>query len=142
MDRDDLERVANVFKGVAHPARIAILHAVNEGQPLTEAADRVGMSRGALQDHQQILLREGLIFRPTDTSHDFELTPLGTYIIHLLDQDGDRVADIRKRAHDVEAEIRDEHTDGSGLPVDEAELERAIETKTWRRLQEDCGEEI
>lgn len=141
MDRDDLEQIAGVFKGIGHPARIAILQAVNEGEPLTEAADRVEMSRGALQDHQQILLREGLMFRPTDTDSDFELSPLGTYIVQLLAEDGDWIAECIARAEDFEDEIRDEQTGGSGLPVDEAELERAIQTETWRRLQEELDEE-
>jgi len=141
MDAEDLDRVAGLFKGVGHPARIAILQAVDQGQPLTEAADRVDMSRGALQDHQRILIREGLIFRPTDTDSDFELTPLGDYFIRLLEEDGDRLATIAARADELEDEIRDEHTQQSGLPVDETELERAIATETWRRINQDTNDE-
>ncbi|MFC5133518.1 MULTISPECIES: ArsR/SmtB family transcription factor [Haloferacaceae] len=140
MDADDLERLADMFKGVGHPARIAILQAVEDGDPLTEAADRVGMSRGALQDHQRILIREGLMFRPTDVDSDFELTPLGEYVIQLLEQDADRLLNIMERAEELETAIREEHSEGPGLPVDESELERAVKTEKWRRIDETGSE--
>jgi DNA-binding transcriptional ArsR family regulator len=137
MDAEDLERIAALFKGVGHPARIAILQAVENEKPLTEAADRVDMSRGALQDHQRILIREGLMFRPTDVDTDFELTPIGEYIIQLLEQDADRLLYIIERAEELETAIREENTGDAGLPVDESELERAIQTEKWRRVDKD-----
>lgn len=140
MDAEDLERIAALFKGIGHPARIAILQAVEDEKPLTEAADRVDMSRGALQDHQRILIREGLMFRPTDVDTDFDLTPLGEHAIQLLEQDADRLLDIMERAEELETAIREENTGDSGLPVDESELERAIQTEKWRRVDNDIGD--
>jgi hypothetical protein len=98
------------------------------------------MSRGALQDHQRILIREGLMFRPTDVDTDFELTPLGEYVIQLLEQDADRLLDTMEHDEELETAIREENTGDSGLPVDESELERAIETEKWRRLDNDIGD--
>jgi dolichyl-diphosphooligosaccharide--protein glycosyltransferase len=82
----------------------------------------------------------GTMLRATQIDSDFELTPLGTYIVRLLDEDGDWLAECIAQAEDIENEIRDEQTGESGLPVDEAERERAIQTETWRRLQDEFQE--
>ncbi len=59
-----LERVANRFRALAEPARLAILHALEDGeQTVTTLVERTGLAQGNLSKHLQQLYAAGFLTR-------------------------------------------------------------------------------
>lgn len=62
-----LERVAGRFRALAEPARLAILHALYEGEcTVTELVEATGMGQGNLSKHLQQLHAAGFVNRRRD----------------------------------------------------------------------------
>lgn len=134
MDEDDRERLAGVFKGLAHPTRIAVIEGVRRGDALVDIANRLDVSRGTLQDHKEMLLREELIYELEDGG--YELTPVGEVAVSVLDEFGEDFVVRLRRAEELREEV-EEDIGPSELPISDEELERAVDAATWERLGED-----
>jgi DNA-binding transcriptional ArsR family regulator len=62
-----LERVAARFRALAEPARLAILHALEDGEcTVTELGQRTGLAQGNLSKHLQQLYAGGFVTRRRD----------------------------------------------------------------------------
>jgi DNA-binding transcriptional ArsR family regulator len=62
-----LERVAGRFRTLAEPARLAILHALEDGEcNVTELVERTGLAQGNLSKHLQQLYASGFVTRRRD----------------------------------------------------------------------------
>lgn len=62
-----LERVASRFRALAEPARLGILHALEEGErTVTELAEATGLAQGNLSKHLQQLHAAGFVSRRRD----------------------------------------------------------------------------
>lgn len=67
LEPDTLEGVANRFKVLAEPARLAILNALQDG-PLTVTTliDETGLNQANLSKHLQLLYTHGFVSRRRD----------------------------------------------------------------------------
>lgn len=62
-----LALVAGRFRALAEPARLAILHALQDGErTVTQLVDRTGLHQGNLSKHLQQLHAEGFVSRRRD----------------------------------------------------------------------------
>ena len=62
-----LELVAGRFRALAEPARLAILHALEDGEhSVTELVEATGMGQGNLSKHLQQLYAAGFVSRRRD----------------------------------------------------------------------------
>lgn len=62
-----LERVAARFRALAEPARLAILHALEDGErTVTELVEVTGLAQGNLSKHLQQLYAAGFVTRRRD----------------------------------------------------------------------------
>jgi DNA-binding transcriptional ArsR family regulator len=62
-----LERVATRFRALAEPGRLAVLHALEDGEmTVTELVDATGMRQGNLSKHLQQLYAGGFVSRRRD----------------------------------------------------------------------------
>jgi DNA-binding transcriptional ArsR family regulator len=74
-----LERVAARFRALAEPARLAILHALQDGeQTVTTLVERTGLAQGNLSKHLQQLYAAGFLTRRRD----------GLFVHYALADDG------------------------------------------------------
>lgn len=74
-----LERVAERFRALAEPARLAILHALEDGEcSVTELVDLTGLAQGNLSKHLQQLYAGGFVRRRRD----------GLFVQYALADDG------------------------------------------------------
>lgn len=74
-----LERVATRFRALAEPARLAVLHALEDGErTVTELVDLTGLAQGNLSKHLQQLYFAGFVTRRRD----------GLYVKYALADDG------------------------------------------------------
>jgi DNA-binding transcriptional ArsR family regulator len=135
MEEEDRDRLASLFKGVAHPSRVALLEGLAEGGRVSDVGEELGVTYGTLQDHLNILLREGLIYRPEESDQRYAVTELGDYFVQLFEEDGADLARVVQQVEEIEAAVREEFDAVSDLPLDETDLERAIQTETWERAK-------
>lgn len=62
-----LERVAGRFRALAEPARLAVLHALEDGEcSVSELVERTGLAQGNLSKHLQQLYAAGFVSRRRD----------------------------------------------------------------------------
>lgn len=62
-----LERVAERFRALAEPARLAVLHALEDGErSVTELVELTGLAQGNLSKHLQQLYAGGFVTRRRD----------------------------------------------------------------------------
>lgn len=139
---EEVDQVASVFKGVAHPTRVAALLRIDDVDSITELADVVGVNRGTMQDHVEMLREQDLVYRPSSESRGYRLTPLGRYVEGLLVRDGSRLVTVLDRLDEVESEVRDEFGAVEELPLDEGEVDRAVQTETWERIWDEVAEDM
>ncbi|MFM8533369.1 MAG: ArsR/SmtB family transcription factor [Acidimicrobiia bacterium] len=69
LDPDTLAAVADRFKVLAEPARLAVLQALRDGQmTVTELIDETGLNQANLSKHLQVLFSHGFVERRRDKS--------------------------------------------------------------------------
>lgn len=74
-----LERVASRFRALAEPARLAVLHALEDGErTVTELVELTGLAQGNLSKHLQQLYFAGFVTRRRD----------GLFVQYALADDG------------------------------------------------------
>lgn len=74
-----LERVAARFRALAEPARLAILHALEDGErTVTELVEITGLAQGNLSKHLQQLYAGGFVTRRRD----------GLFVLYALADEG------------------------------------------------------
>jgi DNA-binding transcriptional ArsR family regulator len=128
-----LELLAELFDALGHEARLAVLQGLYEDVSMIEVADQVGMQRGSLQSHIDRLIRANLVYRPEESGVTYRLTPLGELAVEAVNQEGETVISLLEDMATVEKEIR---LDFEQVPLDGAELEKAVSRELWNRLEE------
>ncbi len=74
-----LERVAARFRALAEPARLAILHALEDGErTVTELVEATGLAQGNLSKHLQQLYAAGFVTRRRE----------GLFVLYALADEG------------------------------------------------------
>jgi DNA-binding transcriptional ArsR family regulator len=74
-----LERVAARFRALAEPARLAVLHALEDGErSVTELVEITGLAQGNLSKHLQQLHAGGFVTRRRE----------GLFVLYALADDG------------------------------------------------------
>jgi len=74
-----LERVAARFRALAEPARLAVLHALEDGErTVSELVELTGLAQGNLSKHLQQLYAAGFVTRRRD----------GLFVQYALADDG------------------------------------------------------
>lgn len=139
MDDVDRERIAAVFKGVAHSTRLAALRGVEQGLSMTDVAEQLGVTGGTVQDHFQRLVDANLLYRPEDGPQTYALTPMGEYIIDLLEEHGANLADAAAAYEEAEDAVREEYADVDELPIEESAVDRAVQTAAWDGVRDDVA---
>lgn len=132
-DVGELEPVARLFSGISHPSRITILYGVREGKTMQEVADSLEVTRGGLQDHIERMVTAELIYRPEDGI--YALTPFGTYLVELLESDGDTLQDAFEILEEEQGTVQAEF-DAADLPIDDRAREKSVHTETWERAKD------
>jgi len=137
----ELEHLASVYKGLSHEARLAILHGLNKNASLNQISDFLSITRGALQDHIEMLLKAELIYRPTESGTTYSLTPLGEHIVKKIEEDEDNILQVLEELEDVETRLEEDYqAQLSGVEdedlVDDKKLERKIHTEKWEEVAE------
>lgn len=133
---DEMKELAQVYQGIAHPARIAILVAVKDDVDMQEVADFVDIRRPSLQDHIDKLVDAELIYRPEDT-RSYQMTPVGQYFLSRLDHDHENLLKALETIHEAEDDLWEDRLpekkdlEDYNVPIDEKELERQIHTQKW-----------
>jgi DNA-binding MarR family transcriptional regulator len=138
---DELEDLAGIYKGLSHEARLAILYGLNEDASLNQISGFLSITRGALQDHIEMLLDAELIYRPTDSGKTYDLTPLGEHLIKQLEDNEDEILEALEELEEAETELEEDYqAQLSGVEdddlVDDKKLERKIHTEKWKEVTE------
>ncbi|ELY83601.1 winged helix-turn-helix domain-containing protein [Natrinema altunense] len=138
---DELEDLAGIYKGLSHEARLAILYGLSEDASLNQISDFLSITRGALQDHIEMLLDAELIYRPTDSGKTYDLTPLGEHLIKQLEDNEDDVLEALEELEEAETRLEEDYqAQLSGVEdedlVDDKKLERKIHTEKWEEVAE------
>ena len=123
----DLALLAEVFTGVANGRRLAILFGLDTGMSMPEVADLLGVERGALQRHIDILVRSELVFRPSDL-RAYALTALGGFVIDLVDDSAEEVLQQLSKLEDVRIDLEEE------IPEYVDNRDSVIHTESWERV--------
>ena len=77
--RQLLERVAQRFRALAEPARLAVLHALEDGEhTVTELVELTGLTQGNVSKHLQQLYAAGFVTRRRE----------GLFVQYALADDG------------------------------------------------------
>lgn len=139
MTDEDRDRLASLFKGVAHSSRIALLEGLASGGSVGDVADELGVSYGTLQDHLNILLREDLIYRPDESGQRYMVTAIGEYFIRLFEEDGPELVRVVRQVEEIGTAVRKDFETVADLPLDESEIDRAIHTETWKRAMDEIN---
>ncbi|EMA39440.1 ArsR/SmtB family transcription factor [Halobiforma nitratireducens] len=127
------QAVAELFQGVAHPVRVAILESLagDADRPLTEVGAEFDYSRSAVQKHVNTLIEADLVYRPQDTDQHYALTPFGKFFAAFVDQHADTLYEAVQRTDAAEAEAKTEFED---VPLDDATREKAVTARKWDRV--------
>ena len=139
----EMEELARIYQGFSHPARIAVLVAIDSGLNLKEASDFLDIKRPSLQDHVDKLVEAELVYRPSDGA-TYQLTPMGEYFMDRLVKEREYILEALELLDEEEEELRGakepelKELDEYDIPIDEKELERQIHTQKW----EDLGKKI
>lgn len=131
MNQEDFDRMASVFKGLAHPTRLAVIQGVQEGATLKEITTRAEVTRGTLQDHLEMLLRAEILYQPRDGEQTYALTPVGEYIFEFVQNDGEKLAAALAELEEEENAVVEQIETVSDLPINQTEVERAVHTQKW-----------
>lgn len=137
MDAADRQVIADIFACLGHEARLAILAGLQEDRSMTAVASDLGMQRGSLQDHIERVIDCGLVYRPESGEQTYALTPLGRYLLDVVDDEGELVAAVLRRHEDLAHEIRESL---EGVALSDTERERAVTRETWAELSESFDE--
>lgn len=139
----EMEELARNYQGFSHPARIAVLVAIDSELNLNEASEFLGIKRPSLQDHVDKLVDAELVYRPSDGA-TYKLTPLGEYFLERLTEERETILEALDLIDEEEEDLRSEkmpeikELEKYDVPIDEKELERQIHTQKW----EDLGEKV
>jgi hypothetical protein len=127
----DAERewLARLYTGLAHPYRIAILAGLSSGESVPAVADRVGTSRGTLQNHVERLIECDLLYRPED-GPSYAVTPLGEAMLQRAGEDADALDRMVNVVEAAENEAAEELAPAKDI-LDEEEWQRKLHTRKW-----------
>lgn len=137
--------LARIYQGISHPARIAVLVAIDSELNLNEASDFLDIKRPSLQDHVDKLIDADLIYRPS-AGATYQLTPMGGYFMERIIRERNFIIDTIELLEDEEKALREakeperKELDEYDIPVDEKELNRQIHTQKWEELRDQIEE--
>ena len=144
-EKQEMEDLARIYQGVSHPARIAVLVAIDSEINLNEASNFLGIKRPSLQDHVDKLVDVDLVFRPSDEA-TYQLTPMGEYFMERLIDERIYILEALSLLDEKERKLRDKREperkelNEYDVPIDEKELARQIHTQKWENLDQTIEE--
>lgn len=121
--------LARLYTGLAHPYRIAILAGLSSGESVPAVADRVGTSRGTLQNHVERLIKCDLLYRPQDGA-TYAVTPLGEAMLERARADAEELDGMVALVEAAEEEAAEELAPAEDI-LDEEEWARKLHTRKW-----------
>jgi DNA-binding MarR family transcriptional regulator len=136
---DELEDLAGIYKGLSHEARLAILYGLNEDASLNQISGFLSITRGALQDHIEMLLDAELIYRPTDSGKTYDLTPLGEHLAEQLEKNEDEILEALDELKTVETSLEENYREQVNQIededlVDDKKIERKVHSEKWEQV--------
>jgi predicted ArsR family transcriptional regulator len=145
-DKKDFEYISDLFQGLGHEARLALLLGLYQDKSLNEISEFLGITRGGMQDHLEKLIRTDLLYRPEDSGKTYDLTPFGEFFVKFLLGNEqkliDAIVELRSEEHKVEEAVQEvrSQVDDEDVPVTEKDWERKIHSKKWSQAWEDIEE--
>lgn len=127
------EWIAQIYKAVGHQARIAILYGLANQQPTSDITEAAGITRGALQDHFDLMVEADVVYRPTDRASTYALTPVGQWLFDDVNRSREQLVEV---AHLVEEKREEIRGDIDPALVDDDELA----TQLWNAVRDDVAE--
>lgn len=134
LGEEDRAWLAQLYTGVAHPYRIALLDDLAAGESVPSVAERVGTTRGTLQNHLERLIDSDLVYRPEDGA-TYAVTPLGEYMLDQAEADADELGCIIELVEAAEEEAAEELAPAEDI-LGEDEWERKLHTRKWEKAIE------
>ena len=111
-----LTLVAGRFRALAEPARLAILHALQDGErTVTQLVEGTGLQQGNLSKHLQQLHAEGFVSRRRD----------GLFVHYAL-ADDDVLAMCEMMCGRLESQVLERHTAIRSRPIRSARTGRRV----------------
>jgi len=132
------DRVVALFRGLAHPHRIAIVRGIRQDHALTQVAAALDLSRSGVQTHVDTLVETELVVRTGDQQEPYRLTVLGDLALQLVEQVQHPVQTVEDARQTAADQAEDELGDA---PLSDAERDRAINRRTWELVAEVLDDE-
>jgi DNA-binding MarR family transcriptional regulator len=132
------DRVVALFRGLAHPHRIAIVRGIRQDHALTQVAAALDLSRSGVQTHVDTLVETELVVRTGDQQEPYRLTVLGDLALQLVEQVQHPVQTVEDARQTAADQAEDELGDA---PLSDAERDRAINRRTWELVAEVLNDE-
>lgn len=135
---EEIETLARVFDGVAHPNRLATLLGIFHDRALDAIAADVPISEQGVRNHAERLVEDQLVYRP-ETDGLYAVTPIGRFVVLVLERVGESMVTAMRAVEAAEAEARSEV---EGLPLTEGERERVVQRRTWAAVSDVLDEDL
>lgn len=136
MDPGDRDRLAEVFMGLAHPTRIAILAGFHTNKSLSDIAEELDITRGTVQDHMERLVQAELMYRPEVDGGSYAVSPIGEHFLMLLEFEAEVLIPVFEELDRVETEVRNQF-ESTNLPVSDRTVERSVNAEKWQRIADE-----
>jgi DNA-binding transcriptional ArsR family regulator len=144
-NRNEMEKLSRIYQGVSHPARIAVLVAIDSELNLNKASNFLEIKRPSLQDHVAKLVDAELVYRPRDGA-TYQLTPMGEYFMDRLVKEREYIIEALQLLDEAAIELREskepdrKELEEYDIPIDKKELNRQIHTQKWEDLDDEIKE--
>ena len=126
------DRVAYTLAALSNETRLRTLLGIREEDPLATIAEAADVSENAIRLQIQELEDRELVYRDSEASYRFQLTPIGLYLSEFAASEGPVIAEAVTYVEEAEAEAREEL---SPL-LSGQELEQAIDQRKRELVRE------
>lgn len=135
--QEEWEALADVFSGVAHPARVAVVQGLHEDRSIPDIVEDLSITRGGLQNHLETLIDAQLVYRTGESDAPYALTPIGLYFAVLLEDQEDVLLSAVEMVQEAEAQSRDEFAD---VPMSDEEVDKQVTRRKWELVGDELYE--
>lgn len=150
-ETEELDLVAELFEGLSNRSKLAILRGVADGKTLKEIAETLGITQQGLEKNIDKMLDAGLLARSHEGDETYQLTPIGEYMVNLIEQEWDTFVaakriekeneeKARERAKSGQQALQEKEDDGFTFQIDNETWERVVQTQKWTLAEDDLRE--
>lgn len=150
-ETEELDLVAELFEGLSNRSKIAILRGVADGKTLKEIAETLGITQQGLEKNIDKMLDAGLLAYSQEGDENYQLTPIGEYIVNLIEQEWDTFVaakriekdneeEARQRAKSGQQALQEEEDDGFTFQINDKTWERVVQTQKWVLAEDELRE--